>query len=1161
MKMFFSSKGGQRMNSNINLKTILVITLVMTMSILYSTRDAMSVSACPGNTNNSGMLDIIVGPPSSGPDPDFSAALIGIMDFNAGGLSSGLDWMHSDYLNLLESDATSFTPTNATGSQVTGWWSQKNGRNSFITVSNADSMTVTVHVQIFNESCTPIRDFCDDYTGFDSHEYNLGDLFSNEGNDIADANLQGSEGFVVITAVDNCGTGNEVAIDHDYIAGNISIVDSNLDNAMTGINMYARQAACFDIPDAIEINEIENGSFQDSVFSMMNWEVLMGNAGVIMSTGITPNIAVPMSQTPDSNDPDSDLYMAYAASSSVQGVQTGPYGFETYTFNGGSTTFTPLSGFPYPSLAKSDFLNIGRFTTNQTVVESNQFTTTASDTLTYDLRWLAPSNSTFDDGTRCRSFAAVVVVDTSVPEFVDAECYNIDGTGSITINQDSGPMDVPCTQTPTTGSNSITPFSFNKGASDLIQGSLSIPSAGTYTVQFISGQEAHFLCSRTFKDDPNPDRDVGALVDNFRVLGFEDDMCTGDLTGADNAKLDDIVPSQIWGLFDTQNSIAGSDTVIINYADDYGPPYNILASSPTLAIDIFDDNEGSEFCLNASGCFLRVGINDTLVGSEDYNPRVLTLTKTGSGSVTSDVPGIDCGSGCSEDSAAYADGTVVTLTATPEVDNVFNSWGGNCSSAGSDPTVMVTMDSAQNCTADFGIIQRTLDVVIDGTGSGTVTSSPPGINCETDCTEDYDDGEVITLSNTPAPNSVFVGYTGTGCTSGTVTMDDDRTCTATFDLKPTLTIVKAGAGTGTVTTNPAGIDCGATCDAMFNPGESIVMTGNADPDSFFVGFTGAGCTTGTVTLNSDTTCTAVFDLIPQFNLTITKNGTGAGTVTTSPAGINCGGTCTAAFDENTIVALNVLPNVGSVFAGWSGNLDCSDGMVTMSGARDCTATFNLQVVPNVTLLPIDPGQGGVVNNFTVTGATPNGPVQILWSFNEATFPDDGICPGFVADINNPRVLTTLTANGSGTAVFARNLPNNIVGITFKLQAVDLTPCEGSNVTTETIDPSVPQNAPVLNSMQPGAVGPNTLTSTNHSPVSPVGIIWGFNEGLTNAGNLCPGLQVGITNFNELDTTVSDQFGNVTINVTVPLIGAGLTVKLQSIDLVTCTPSNVTTESF
>ena len=71
----------------------------------------------------------------------------------------------------------------------------------------------------------------------------------------------------------------------------------------------------------------------------------------------------------------------------------------------------------------------------------------------------------------------------------------------------------------------------------------------------------------------------------------------------------------------------------------------------------------------------------------------------------------------------------------------------------------------------------------DGTGSGTVTSTPAGIDCGTDCSESYDYGTEVTLSAVAATGSTFAGWSGANC-SGTgscvVTMDAAKSVTATF---------------------------------------------------------------------------------------------------------------------------------------------------------------------------------------------------------------------------------------------------------------------------------------------------------------------------------------------------------------------------------------------
>ena len=79
---------------------------------------------------------------------------------------------------------------------------------------------------------------------------------------------------------------------------------------------------------------------------------------------------------------------------------------------------------------------------------------------------------------------------------------------------------------------------------------------------------------------------------------------------------------------------------------------------------------------------------------------------------------------------------------------------------------------------------------------------------------------------------------------------------------------------------------------------------------------------------------------PGFTLTVTKAGNAAGTVVSTPPGIDCGADCTVVFPTGTSVTLKAVEGYRARFAGWSG--DCSGTttcVVSMTGDHAVQATF------------------------------------------------------------------------------------------------------------------------------------------------------------------------------------------------------------------------------
>jgi len=216
--------------------------------------------------------------------------------------------------------------------------------------------------------------------------------------------------------------------------------------------------------------------------------------------------------------------------------------------------------------------------------------------------------------------------------------------------------------------------------------------------------------------------------------------------------------------------------------------------------------------------------------------------------------------------------------------------------------------------------------------------------------ESYDFGTVVTLTAVADNNSTFTGWSGacTGMGVCVVTMDVAKNVTATFTLGTNaLSVTPAGTGSGTVTSDPAGIDCGVTCVAVFDYGTVVMLTAVTDLGSTFTGWSGVCTGTGgcTVTMDAAQNVTATFTL-EQYELSVTVDGTGGGTVTSSPAGIDCGPDCVESYDFGTVVTLTAVADNNSTFTGWSG---ACTGMgvcvVTMDMVQSVTATFALNEEP------------------------------------------------------------------------------------------------------------------------------------------------------------------------------------------------------------------------
>jgi hypothetical protein len=216
---------------------------------------------------------------------------------------------------------------------------------------------------------------------------------------------------------------------------------------------------------------------------------------------------------------------------------------------------------------------------------------------------------------------------------------------------------------------------------------------------------------------------------------------------------------------------------------------------------------------------------------------------------------------------------------------------------------------------------------VTATVAGMSNPAQQYLVCGSTCTAIYYSTYTVTLTAVPGSTNAFAGWGGAdGCPTNSLTcsvpMSAARVMTAQF--LPLLSLQLYGNGTGTVT-DSSGVFHQTTASQApwlypFYPGSHLKLAATPlDSTSTFTGWTGVGgCSTSSTcafTLNGYTVLVATFSSAGPFLLTTVVNG--PGTVTSSPAGIKCPGTCSAWFSANTSVSLATAASSGHTFTGWA----------------------------------------------------------------------------------------------------------------------------------------------------------------------------------------------------------------------------------------------------
>jgi phospholipase C len=252
-------------------------------------------------------------------------------------------------------------------------------------------------------------------------------------------------------------------------------------------------------------------------------------------------------------------------------------------------------------------------------------------------------------------------------------------------------------------------------------------------------------------------------------------------------------------------------------------------------------------------------------------------------------------------------------------------------------TVILSACGGGSISANTQPQQAQLAIAIAGTG--TVISSPGGINCPTTCSATFPSGTSVTLTATPSSGFNFAGFSG-ACSgpSCQLVVQGQQSVSATFSQASAPQLTVSVSGSGTVTSQPAGINCPSTCSASFSAGTSVTLIASPGAGYAFSGFGGAcsGMSCQFV-IHGQQSVSATFSQASAPQLTVSVSGNG--TVASQPAGINCPSTCSANFSAGTAVTLTAIPGAGYSFSGFGGACSGMSCQLVIQGQQSVSATF------------------------------------------------------------------------------------------------------------------------------------------------------------------------------------------------------------------------------
>ena len=305
------------------------------------------------------------------------------------------------------------------------------------------------------------------------------------------------------------------------------------------------------------------------------------------------------------------------------------------------------------------------------------------------------------------------------------------------------------------------------------------------------------------------------------------------------------------------------------------------------------------------------------------------------------------GGSVSSEGGDYQEGTQVTLTATPDEGYEFSGW----SDGNTEATRVITASEDLTLTATFTELEYSYQLTVTSTEGGSISSEGG----------EYNEGTEVTITATPDEGYRFLGWSdGNTEESITITLSEDTSIEAVFELIPVYTVTVTSTEGGSVSTE----------GGEYEEGSEVTITATPDEGYRFIGWSNSSTEESiTITLSEDTTLEALFEIIKY---TVNINNTVGGT--------------TEGFGEyeyGSIVTLSASPfdseNVccsDFIFLGWSGDINSNDNIIEFEITSNINVTANFKDTVNFKSINIE-GEGEFIIDNYIYETNPNGNIHVI----------------------------------------------------------------------------------------------------------------------------------------------------------------------------------------